>query len=97
VVLRDAAPGTEIRVTWIPGREAALFAPGGSRFTSGQGRLEASLAPGPVRVEIQRGASPLSLEVDGSVLLRGTPGGLEVRGDVVERSADGITFVVPRR
>lgn len=97
VVLREAAPGSEIRVTWIPGREAALFAPVGSRFTSGEGRLEATLAAGPVRVEIQRGASPISLEVDGSVLLRSTPGGLEVRGDVVERSADGITFVVPRR
>ena len=97
VVLREAAPGTEIRVTWIPGREAALFAPVGSRFTSGEGRLEATLAPGPVRVEIHRGAAPLSLEVDGSVLLRSTPEGLEVRGDVLERSANGITFVVPQR
>jgi hypothetical protein len=97
VVLRGAAPGTEIRVTWVPGDEAALFAPVGSRFTSGEGRLEAALAPGPVRVELRRGTSPLSLQVDGNVLLRSTPQGLEVRGPVVERSDVGITFVVPHR
>lgn len=97
VVLRDAAPGTEIRVTWIPGSEAALFAPVGSRFTSGEGRLESTLAPGRVRVELPRGLSPFSVEVDGNVLLRGTPEGLEVRGEVAERGEAGITFVVPRR
>ncbi len=97
VVLRGASPGTEILVTWIPGSEAALFAPVGSRFTSGEGRLEAALAPGRVRVELPRGFSPLSLEVDGSVLLRSTSQGLEVKGDVVERGDTGITFVVPQR
>ena len=97
VILRGAQPGTEIRVTWVPGDEAALFAPVGSHFTSGEGRLEATLAPGPVRVEIRRGLPRLSLEVDGSVLLRATSQGLEVEGGVVERDAAGITFVVPRR
>ncbi|NJD20868.1 MAG: hypothetical protein FIA95_16490 [Gemmatimonadetes bacterium] len=97
VVLRGASPGTEIRVTWVPGDEAALFAPVGSRFTSGEGRLEAALAPGPVRVEVRRGVSPFSLEVNGSVLLRSSPQGLEVGGSVVERGAAGITFVVPPR
>lgn len=97
VILHGAEPGTEIRVTWIPGDEAALFAPVGSRFTSGQGRLEATLAPGPVRVEIRRDVSRLTLEVDGSVLLRGTSEDLEVAGEAVERDASGITLVVPRR
>jgi hypothetical protein len=97
VVLHGASPGTEIRVTWIPGNEAALFAPVGSRFTSGEGRLEATLAPGPVRVEIRRGMSPLSLEVDGSTLLQSTRSGLDVKGTVVERGDAGITFVVPPR
>jgi hypothetical protein len=69
----------------------------GSRFTSGEGRLEATLAPGRVRVELPRGFSPLSLEVDGSVVLRSTPRGLEVTGAVLERGDAGITFVVPQR
>lgn len=97
VVLRGAAPGTEIRVTWIPLSEAGLLAPAGSRFTTGEGHLEATLAPGPVRVEIGRGTSPLRLEVDGSVFLRSTPAGLEVSGPAVERTDAGITFVVPGR
>jgi hypothetical protein len=41
--------------------------------------------------------APLSLEVDGDVLLRGTPSGLEVTGAVAERNDAGITFVVPPR
>jgi hypothetical protein len=97
VVLRGAAPGTEIRVTWVPGAEAAVFAPVGTRFTSGEGRVEAALVPGSVRVELPRGVVPVSLDVDGSILLRTTPAGLEVSGPVVERADAGITFRVPAR
>jgi len=97
VVLRGAAPRTEIRVTWVPGAEAAVFAPVGTRFTSGEGRVEAALVPGAVRVELPRGVVPVSLEVDGAILLRTTPAGLEVSGSVVERTDAGITFRVPAR
>ena len=97
VVLRGASPGTEIRVTWIAANEAALFAPVGSRFTSGEGRVEAFLVPGAVRIELPRGAAPLSLEVNGRILLRNTPAGLEVSGPVVDRTDAGVTFrVAPR-
>ncbi|MDP2958152.1 MAG: hypothetical protein Q8N53_17120 [Longimicrobiales bacterium] len=97
LVLRGAAPETEIRVTWIAASEAALFAPVGSRFTSAAGRVEALLVPGTVRVELPRGAVPVSLEVNGRILLRNTPAGLEVSGPVVERTDAGITFRVPPR
>ena len=97
VVLRGVSPESEIRVRWILANEAAVFAPVGSRFTSGEGRLEALVVPGAVRVELSRGAVPVSLEVNGRVLLRNTPAGLEVSGLVVERTDAGITFRMPPR
>lgn len=95
VVLRDAAPGTEVRVRWITGSEAAVFAPAGSRFTSGRGRIEAAGVGGVVRVELPRGVVPVSLEVNGRILLRSTAEGLDVPGEAVERTGDGITFRLP--
>lgn len=95
VLLRDVAPGTEIRVRWIPGAEAAVFAPVGSRFTSGEGRVEARALSGVVRVELPRGVLPVTLEVDGRILLRNTASGLQVLGPVVERDDAGVTFRLP--
>ena len=95
MVLRDAAPGTEIRVTWVPGSEAAVFAPVGSRFTSGEGRMEAVLASGPVRVELPRGIVPVFLEVNGRMFIRNTSAGLDVSGPVAERAHARITFRLP--
>lgn len=95
VVLRDAAPGTEIRVRWIPGREAAVFAPAGSRFTSGQGRMEAGDLSGVVRLELPRSVVPVSLEVNGRIVLRNSTAGLEVAGPVVEQTDAGITYRIP--
>lgn len=95
VLLRDVAPGTEIRVRWIPGAEAAVFAPVGSRFTSGEGRMEARGVSGVVRVELPRGILPVSLEVDGRILLRNTASGLQVTGPVVARDDTGVTFRLP--
>lgn len=95
VVLRGVAPGTEVRVRWVPGREAAVLAPVGSRFTSGEGLVEASLAPGLVRIELPEGVVPVSLEADGRTLLRVTAAGVDVTGPVLSRSAAGITFLLP--
>ena len=95
VVLRDAAPGTEIQVRWVPGGEAAVFARAGSRFTSGQGRMEAQGLDGVVRVELPRSIVPVSLEVNGRILLRSTAEGVDVSGPVVERSSESVTFRIP--
>lgn len=95
VVVRGANAGSEIRVRWVPGTEAALFAPVGSRFTSGDGRLEANVTAGTVRVELPRGVSPVSLEVGGRIYLRSTDAGLDVPGPVAEQSASEIVFRIP--
>ena len=95
VVVVGAEAGAEIRVRWVPGSDAAVFAPVGSRFTSGEGRLEAQVTPGTVRVELPRGVVPVSLEVGGRIYLRSTDAGLDVPGPVTEQSASEIVFRIP--
>jgi hypothetical protein len=95
VLLRGAEPGTVVRVLWIPGNEAAVFAPAGSRFTSGTGRVEATLEPGAVRVELPRSVLPVTLEVNGRMILRNSARGLDVSEEAVERSEAGVTFRLP--
>lgn len=95
VALRGVSAGTEIDVRWVPGSEAAVFAPVGSRFTSATGWLEARLVPGPVRVELPRASVPITLEVGGVVYLARTADGLTVTGPVLRRGEDAIAFRTP--
>jgi len=95
VVVVGAEAGAEIRVRWVPGAEAAIFAPVGSRFTSGEGRLEARVSVGAIRIELPRGVVPVSLEVGGRIYLRSTAAGVDVPGPVAERSASEIVFRIP--
>jgi hypothetical protein len=92
VLVLGAATGAEIRVRWVPGADVAVFAPVGSRFISGEGRLEARVTSGLVRVELPRGVVPVSLEVGGRIYLRSTDAGLDVPGPVSEQSASEIVF-----
>jgi hypothetical protein len=95
VIVGGAEVGTVIRVQWVPGADAAVFAPAGSRFTSGEGRLEARVTSGTVRIEIPRGVVPVSLEVGGRIYLRSTAAGLDVPGPVTQQSASEIVFRIP--
>jgi hypothetical protein len=92
VFLTGVAADAEIQVRWVAGTEAAVFGPVGSRFTSAAGRIEATLVPGPVRVELPRGVVPTSLVVDGRIYLSRTSDGLKVLGPVLRRDESGIVF-----
>jgi hypothetical protein len=95
LVVRGAAAGSAIEVTWVDGASARVSAPDGSRFSLGGGRAEVDAAAGPVRVELPRRATFTSLVVDGIVYLQGSADRLDVRGPVTERSEDRIRFLVP--
>ncbi|HSG07003.1 MAG TPA: hypothetical protein VLA36_01510 [Longimicrobiales bacterium] len=95
VIVGGAETGAVIRVQWVPGAEAAIFAPAGSRFTSGEGRLEAQVTSGTVRIELPRGVLPVSLEVGGRIYLRSTDAGLDVPGPVTRQSTSEIVFRIP--
>jgi len=92
ITLRGFAPGVDLSVLWVPGSEAAVFAPLGTRYMRGQGRIEADLSSGPVRVELPTGSSPVTLEVDGVVYLRRGEFGVALLGPVASQSTDGVVF-----
>jgi hypothetical protein len=95
IVVQGLRPAEEVRVRLVPGDEAAVFAPVGSRFTSAVGRIEAVATVGPVRVELPRDVTPVALEVNGRIYLRNTAGGLSITGPTFERTESDIVFRLP--
>lgn len=97
VVVTGVTPGSTVEVIWTDGATARISAAAGSSFSFGDGRAEATVAPGPVRIELPRFAAAVSLEVDGRTYLRRDSAPLEVLEPVAERTDDLIRFVVPER
>lgn len=97
VVLRGVEAGSFVDVVWSESATARISAAAGSSFSFGDGRAEATVAPGPIVVALPRFASVISLEVDGRTFLRRSSGALEVLEPTVERSEDRLRFVVRAR
>lgn len=97
VVLTGVEAGTDLRVRFVDGDRAGVFAPEGSRFSTGEGRLEADVAPGPIRVEVPRGAARARVVVNGTEYVRVGDGRVELRGSAVDSSASGILLRVGSR
>jgi hypothetical protein len=95
VVVEGLPPGSEVRVRLVPGSEAAVFAPVGSRFTSAERRIEAVVTEGPVRVELPRAVVPASVEVNGRVYLRNTLEGPNVLAPTWERDGSDLVLRLP--
>ena len=95
VILTGVEPGTVIDVQWVERPTARVSAPPGSGFTYADGRAEVEAAPGPIEVELPRAAEAASLRVDGRLFLERAGERLDVPGPVVQRTDDGVRFVVP--
>jgi hypothetical protein len=95
VWLHDLPSDADLRVRWIEGQEAWVYAGEGTRFNTATGRLEAFSPPGPVRVEVPGGAERVVVGVDGQVVLRKSGGQLEILGPVQERTPSEIRFEPP--
>jgi hypothetical protein len=96
VVVRDAAPGTDLDLLWVDTPTARISAPAGSRFEYSDGRAEVSPGPGRVTVELPRSARSASLQVNGEPYLTGSADRPRVSGPVVERGQDHVRFRVPQ-
>jgi hypothetical protein len=90
--IRGLPAGADIRVVWIDGNMAGIFAGEGTRFRTEAGRVEAEAPPGPVRVEIPRSLGSVVVGVDGTVLLRMSGGEVDVLGPVQHRTPLEILF-----
>lgn len=95
VQIAPVGPLVEFEVAWGEGLVATVEAPAGSRFSYAEGRLEAIVAGGPVRVVVPRSGPRVALEVDGRPYLVRSEAGTEVTGPVGDRSDDRIRFLGP--
>ncbi|MEX2467770.1 MAG: hypothetical protein WD995_12740, partial [Gemmatimonadota bacterium] len=95
VLINSLGPLGRLEVVWIDQATARVDAPAGSRFTYGEGRVEAMVAGGPVRVELPRTGGAVSLEVDGQPYLTRSGEELDVTGPVRQRSDARILFDTP--
>jgi hypothetical protein len=90
--IHDLPDDAELRVRWIDGEEAWIHAGEGTRFTSGEGRLEAFGPPGTVLVDIPRSLERIDVQLNGSALLRKRGGELEILEPVHRRTPSEILF-----
>jgi hypothetical protein len=95
VVVSTLGPLDRLEVVWVDGGSARVDAPPGSRFSYAEGRVEALVAGGPVRIELPRSGAPVTLEVDGTPYLTRTGDVVEVTGPVGERTDARILFAAP--
>jgi len=90
--LADLGRGASLRILFVEGSQAGIFAGEGTRFRSEAGRLVASSPPGDVTMEIPLQAPRVSVVVNGETYLRKTEGGLELLGPVRTQTPSEIRF-----
>jgi hypothetical protein len=97
VVISGIPAGSEIEVRWVEGTAVTVYAAPGTRFASADGRIEAVVADGPVRIGLPSAAEEASIEVDGRIYLRKTGAEVDVLAPTISRADDRIRFSVPVR
>jgi len=95
VSVMGLAPGEAVTVLWVPGPEVAVFAASGSRFSSGESGVEATVTHGPVRIELPMNVRPLTLEVSGRIWLRSLSSGVEFLVGPEDETSRPLRYVVP--
>ena len=93
--IHDLPAEADLRVIWIEGDEAWIYAGEGTRFNRVGGRLEAFGPPGAVRVELPRNLRQVVVGLDGSVLLRKSGDDVEILAPIQERTPTEILFDAP--
>jgi anti-sigma factor RsiW len=94
VELIEVPAQTRVTVLWVSGSTATVRAAPGSGFSYGEGGINASIAGGPVSVELPRAVTSVSLAVNGRMYMQAEDGVMDATGPVQERDGDVITFIV---
>lgn len=97
ITVRGMTAESELEVVWLDTPTARISAALGSSYSLAEGHLQATVTAGPVRVEIPRGASMISIEVNGRMVLQRSEDGLELPGQVLGQDPDRILFSIPER
>lgn len=97
IALLDVAPDMPVEVRWIEGEQARIAGGPEARYAISEGRTEARVASGPIRLELPRSGPRVTVELDGLVVLTRSDAGVEVSAEVLERDADGLVLTVGAR
>lgn len=89
----ELAPGAEIRVQMVEGDQVGIYAGQGTRFRTEEHVMEATGAPGNLRVEVPRGMDGYEVVVEGQVYLRRMEGEVEILGPVGTRTREEVRFL----
>lgn len=95
VELVSLPPGGEVRVEWVDRDDAAVVAPGGSRFETSPGRVQVAVAGSRVRVELPRSVPRALVLGNGERYLARSGDRLDVTGPVAGTSGDTLLFRLP--
>ncbi len=97
VVRLDGVPsGTRIDVRRVDGSTVGVLAGTGSAFAYASGEVRATVAAGPVTVELPEGLESATLVVNGATYLVVDAAGMDVRGPRADSGAGNLaTFRVP--
>ena len=90
--LRSVTPGTVVQLLWLDDPIARITAAEGSSYAFAEGRAEAMVAPGPVRIEIFRDTPTVSLEVNGRMVFQGSARTPSLLESVGVRQSDRVVF-----
>lgn len=97
IALMDVAPDMPVEVRWIEGEQARIAGGPEARYAVSEGRTEARVASGPIRLELPRSGPGVTVEMDGLVVLTRSDAGVEVSAEVLERDADGMVLTARPR
>ncbi|MDX1492586.1 MAG: hypothetical protein R3253_00825 [Longimicrobiales bacterium] len=90
IAIVTAVPGQVVEVTLADTETASVTAPAGTRYSVSAETARAEVTEGVVRVVLPRGGGPIIVELDGRMVLRSGPEGLEVLATGAERDGDTI-------
>lgn len=97
VTLGSVSAGVPVELVWVDEPVARIFAAEGSRYSYAEGRADAVVAPGPVRVEIFRGTPSVSLSVNGRIMFEGSADAPRVLESALVRDGDRVVFTFEER
>lgn len=85
--------GEEITVLLVEGDQAGIYGPATTRFRTEEGKIEAFVAEGGIRVELPRAVNRATVVVNGIPYLRKSGDNLEILGPVKDSASAEIRFL----
>ena len=95
VAIAPLPPGSEVRVRLVDGPSAGVYGPTGTRFRTGEGRVDVLNPDQVIRVEVPRALTDATITVGGEVYLQKRGDRLEVPGPVSDSTGTEILFRPP--